>query len=288
MGIRKPLFMGTWYPGTKRECDRMIDGFMEDLPASRGSGGHFRGGIVPHAGWYFSGKTAFSVFHRIYENGETAGSIPDTFFIFGMHLPPGGSDYIFLDDGVETPYGIVDINREAAERLAGSFNFIVEDANGFSQDNTIELQFPFIKRLFPEAKIVTAGISPGENALAVGERAYEIADALGISACFIGSTDLTHYGPNYGFMPHGIGEKGVRWVREVNDSRIIDLFLRADGKAVIPEALGSSNACCPGGVAAAIGAVGKAGVRRGELVEYTTSYDIHPDSSFVGYAGIVY
>ncbi|MBN2323714.1 MAG: AmmeMemoRadiSam system protein B, partial [Spirochaetes bacterium] len=48
------------------------------------------------------------------------------------------------------------------------------------------------------------------------------------------------------------------------------------------------NACCPGAVCAAIGAVKAGGVKKGVLVTYTTSYDVRPDSSFVGYAGVVY
>ena len=53
-------------------------------------------------------------------------------------------------------------------------------------------------------------------------------------------------------------------------------------------ALSSHNACCPGAAAAAIAAIRRGGVERGFLVDYTTSYDRHPDSSFVGYAGVIY
>jgi hypothetical protein len=30
------------------------------------------------------------------------------------------------------------------------------------------------------------------------------------------------------------------------------------------------------------------GVNEGELIQYLTSYDIYPNESFVGYAGIIY
>ena len=50
----------------------------------------------------------------------------------------------------------------------------------------------------------------------------------------------------------------------------------------------NSNACCSGAVAAAVAAVKKMGAVKGERLIYTTSYDVRPDSSFVGYVGVVF
>lgn len=283
MGIRQPDFSGTWYPGTKDECIKSIKAYRNSLKPIPEEDYRGKGGIVPHAGWYFSGKTACSVY-----NGIRNKNNPDVFIIFGMHLPEYGSNYIFLDEGIETPVGIIVVNTLITERISKYFNFIIEDARHYTHDNTIELQLPFIKYLFPNATIVTMGVSPSDKAMEIGEKAALITQELGINACYIGSTDLTHYGPNYGFTSKGIGDKSVKWVKEVNDKKIVDAFTRADSSGVLREALNSQNACCPGAASAAIAAVRKIGINRGVLLDYTTSYDIHPDSSFVGYAGVVY
>jgi AmmeMemoRadiSam system protein B len=293
MGIMKPQFAGTWYPGQKTECLRTIERFESDLsftkvPEDIQLSEHFSGGIVPHAGWYFSGKTAFSAYRSIERIASVSRPVPDLFFLFGMHLPPGGLNCIFIDDGFETPLGTIEVNSLAAEMLAGDFNFIRENSRNSGMDNTIELQLPFIKYLFPDAKIVTVGVSPDDRAIMIGERAYMIAKELGSIPCFIGSTDLTHYGPNYGFTTHGVGAESVRWVREENDKKIIDAFVTVDPQEVLRLGPRLHNACCSGAAAAAIAAVRKGGVRKGYLVQYTTSYDIHPDSSFVGYAGVIF
>jgi len=292
MGIRSTDFAGTWYPGSKGECGRAIRGYMEDLPLHEGGSGASRyyGGIVPHAGWYFSGKTALSVFNSIHRRAASLSERdrPDTFFLFGMHLPANSPHYLFIDEGLKTPFGTIKVNARAAELLGDSFDFIREDAGRYTPDNTIELQLPFIKFLFPEASIVAAGISPNETAVDIGEKAAAIAEDLGMVPCFIGSTDLTHYGPNYGFTPQGIGKKSVTWVKEVNDKKIVDAFLSAEPLRVLNEARSSHNACCSGAAAAAIAAARRSGAKTGYLTQYTTSYDIHPDSSFVGYAGVVY
>ncbi|UCB46961.1 MAG: AmmeMemoRadiSam system protein B [Spirochaetota bacterium] len=282
MGFRKPDLAGAWYPGVEKEIRKTIEGYIGkiEVPDEKYSG---KGGIVPHAGWYFSGKVAFWVLYSISKVNN-----PELIFVFGMHLPPHGPDYIFIDDGYETPIGRIPVNQEAANLLYDSYDFIKEDAVHYSQDNTVEIQLPFIKHLFPEASIVTVGVSPTERATAIGEKAEEISKKLGLNSCYIGSTDLTHYGPNYAFAPQGTGPESVSWVRDKNDKMIVESFLNADADKVISQALSSKNACCPGAATAAIAASKKAGCERGILVTYTTSYDVHPDSSFVGYAGVVY
>jgi AmmeMemoRadiSam system protein B len=57
---------------------------------------------------------------------------------------------------------------------------------------------------------------------------------------------------------------------------------------VIKEALSNDNACCAGAAATAISAAKELRASRAELVTYTTSYDISPSDSFVGYAGIIF
>jgi AmmeMemoRadiSam system protein B len=85
-----------------------------------------------------------------------------------------------------------------------------------------------------------------------------------------------------------LGEGAVDWVKNENDKKVIDLMIAMDAEGVIAESLRSQNACCSGAAATAIAAAKKFGARKGELVSYTTSYDIRPDSSFVGYVGIVF
>ena len=104
----------------------------------------------------------------------------------------------------------------------------------------------------------------------------------------LGSTDLTHYGYNYGYTPKGVGEDAVAWVKSVNDKRVVDLMVKMDSKGIIDEALENHNACCSGAAGAAVAAVRELGCKRGEKITYSTSYDIRPDSSFVGYVGIVF
>jgi len=283
MGIRKSDFAGSWYPGSEYECRAAIEDFSSCCVGCPSGGAGMLGGIVPHAGWYYSGQVAFNVIKCMKEDIE-----PDIFVIFGRHLYPGSGNFIMLEGSWATPLGDLEIAADLAERLASEFKFTVETSSRYEQDNTIELQLPFIKYLFPDVKILPVGVPPAVTSIGIGERLAEIAEDIGQKILVLGSTDLTHYGYNYGYTPKGTGKEAVDWVKNENDKKMIDLMLAMDAEGIITESLMNSNACCSGAVAAAVAAVKRMGAERGEKLIYTTSYDISPNSSFVGYAGIVY
>jgi hypothetical protein len=182
----------------------------------------------------------------------------------------------------------VEIDSEVAGALATEFHFRIETPARCDQDNTIELQLPFVKYFFPATKIVPLGLPPRKGSLDIARRVVEIAEKKGRVPMVLGSTDLTHYGANYGYLPKGGGKEAVSWVKDINDKRIVDLMVRMDAEGLIAESLANYNACCAGAAAAAITACRILGATRAEKVDYYTSYDIRPDASFVGYAGVIF
>ena len=282
MNMRRASFAGSWYPDIPQACEREIKQFLGtntlDIPK-----GPWVGGIVPHAGWYFSGAIACHVIHALV--AETA---PDLFILFGMHLHPASPNYIMTEGTWETPFGELVVETELARGLTERFPFRIETAQNHAKDNTIELQLPFIKFFFPKAKIVPMGLPPKDTSLEIGKAAAELSSDLGLNARVIGSTDLTHYGFNYGFIPQGTGAAAVNWVRNENDRKVIQAMLDMNPAGVIEEALANQNACCSGAVAAALAAGQVLGATSATQTAYTTSYDKRPGDSFVGYVGILF
>ena len=282
MEVRKAAFAGSWYPSSRSECERQIIDFIDESKKIE-TLEPYLAGIVPHAGWYFSGSIACNVIRCL-----QAGPTVDTIILFGMHLGPGSPRFMMTSGGWETPFGIVEIDEELAGRLADQFSFEIETTRHFSRDNTIELQLPFVKYFFPDSRLVAVGVPPEAASLEIGQAVVGIAAELGMHIKIIGSTDLTHYGFNYGFTSHGTGESAVRWVRDQNDRRMIEAMLAMQPEKVIEEAGASHNACCAGAAATAIASARQLGATRSEQMAYATSYDKSPGDSFVGYVGIVF
>jgi AmmeMemoRadiSam system protein B len=277
------MFAGSWYPSGADQCERQIQEFLEETPETIHKSPPFVGGIVPHAGWYFSGAVACRVIQLL-----SLGPAPDALLVFGMHLRPGAPNHIMTAGALETPFGDLPVASGLAEALTKKFQFKVETVSDFTPDNTIELQLPFIRYFFKEIPIVPLGIPPTEAALAIGEGAVSAAADLGLTVKVIGSTDLTHYGANYGFSPHGTGEKAARWVRDENDRTMVEAIVAMAPEKVLQEAASRLNACCSGAVATTITAARDLGADRGHVVSYTTSYEKSPGDSLVGYVGVVF
>ena len=283
MSTRRPDFAGSWYPSKESECRKAIEEFSKgDIPCPSTERKPV-GGIVPHAGWFYSGKIACNVIRCL--RGDAS---PDTMVILGKHLHPGSRNYIMKEGRWATPIGDLEIDRELAERLLDGMSFVVETASDHEPDNTIELQLPFIKHFFPEVKILPMGVPPTMASLEIGKKVGEMAETMGRKILLLGSTDLTHYGHNYGYTPRGTGTEAVQWVKNENDRRVIQLMLKMDAQGVIEESLRNYNACCSGAAATAIAGAKRLGAREGLELFYSTSYDIRADSSFVGYVGIVF
>ena len=283
MKVRRAQFSGSWYPGNAADCEREIKRFIQSGEATIQSDRPLVGGIVPHAGWYFSGSIACNVIRCLIGKKQ-----PDVFVVFGMHLHPRSSNYIMTEGAWETPFGNLEIEKDLAGELTKRFKFNIESADRSTQDNTIELQLPFIKYFFNDAKLVPIGVPPNRESLKIGQAVADYGNRKGLEMRIIGSTDLTHYGTNYGFMPKGTGPEAVDWVKSQNDQQLIDAILAMDPEQVIDEGLSNQNACCAGAAATALFAAKKLGAVQAETLAYATSYDKSPGDSFVGYVGVVF
>lgn len=283
MKVRPAVFAQIgWYPQDKSECENMIKKWADNDVKISSDLVKGIGGIVPHAGWFFSGEIACTVFRCLSEKTS-----PDTVVMFGKHLSPTSKRSIMIEGLWETPFGNIKIDNEVALRISKEYEFFVETPIRFEDDNTIELQLPFVKYFFPNSMLVPIGAPPARDSLKLAKKIIQISDEIGRSLVVIGSTDLTHYGPNYGFMPAGTGSSALKWSKQ-NDEKVIEKMVQMDPEGVMEEALRNHNACCPGAAASAICMAKELGAKKGEVLMYATSYDKSPASSFVGYVGIVF
>ncbi|MCK4659517.1 MAG: AmmeMemoRadiSam system protein B [Phycisphaerae bacterium] len=285
MLVREPVQAGRFYPAQQAQCRREVEAHIAQ--GAHPIEGAVWGGIVPHAGWAYSGKVAGEVFATL-----SAKSQPTTVVLFGaVHRHGGCRAALFPSGSWETPLGPVEVDGRLAERVLGHTNLIVEDACAHEQEHSIEVQLPFIHHLFPEAKILPIMVPPTAEAVAVGESVAHTVEAYQTRVLLIGSTDLTHYGPSYGFVPEGAGSGGLIWAKEVNDRRMIDLICGLQAEAVVPESQLNHNACGAGAIAATISGTCHLGADRAVLLRHTTSHEVLSGlggADAVGYAGIVF
>lgn len=270
-----------WYPFDGKDCKREIESFIEGWPPPSSIREQGLGGIVPHAGWYFSGKLTARVLHSLKSKRKI-----DVVILYGGHMGPDELPRVISENTCETPLGDIEIHRDLLEKLMDRVE--VDKESSSIGDNTIEVQLAMIKYFFPESRLLAVRPPFSIKAIELGKEIARVSREEGLSILAIGSTDLTHYGPNYGFLTKGIGPASVEWVKKVNDKGFIGLALRMDALGLLDHALKNDSACSAGAAASAMATCEVLGAKKGVLLDYYTSYDIMPDDSFVGYAGIVY
>lgn len=286
MMIRQPAVADTFYPGASVECRRSLDACFEARSQPPAIDGKIIGGLVPHAGWVCSGRVTAAVVSAISEQRS-----PGTFVIFGaVHRGHSAKAAIFPQGRWDAPAGPIAIDASLAERLMDHTNLIEDDPGAHQPEHSIEVQVPFIQRLFPDAKLLPIMVPPSLQASEIGRAVGRTLESCGSDTVVLASSDLTHYGRRYGFTPKGTGADGLDWAKDVNDRRFIDLVLDLDADAVVPEAARHRNACGSGAVAALIAAAKILGADGGVLLDHTTSAETvgpDPGNNAVGYAGIL-
>lgn len=273
MGLRSRRLPAGWYPLGAQEVREF---WIESTGARPGStGGQAIAALAPHAGWAFSGRLAALAVASL---GEA-----DTVVVVGGHLGPGSPALAAPEDAYETPLGALRQDAGLYAELGHRLALGVDRAG----DNTVEVLLPLVACAMPRARVLWLRAPADGTAWALGKVLSEAATALGRRVAVLGSTDLTHYGPDYGFEPQGRGEQAEAWAKDVSDADFIKAVLAGDGRAIL--AAGNGGAACSSGAAACAVAFALAqGGARPELLGYASSLELRASPSFVGYCAIAW
>src|SRR5262249_2911204 len=91
--------------------------------------------------------------------------------------------------------------------------FVVDDR--FHQyEHAVEVELPLMEVAWRSAAILPVEVPLGLNAVAIGRETAKRVMAMSRRTVFLASSDLTHYGPSYGFAPAGIGMHGLDWAKQ--------------------------------------------------------------------------
>lgn len=286
--IRSSALPEGWYPPDILSMrnflkDALSDTHHEPFELDVALAGYTRNAlacIAPHAGWYFSGKLA----------AEAIASLApvETIVVVGGHLHRTSPIYYAPEEGFETPAGILVADVELVRTLIDELKEegVPSMLPDTQPDNSVEVLLPMIKLIHSESMVVWLRSPPRFESKLLGQALARCASTLGRKVACIGSTDLTHYGPNYGFMPAGSGKEAVSWVKNKNDKQFVNALLAMDCEAALTAAQKNKSACSAGAAVTSLAFALGSGAEQARLIEYRTSYDLMPSSSFVGYAAI--
>ncbi|MEN8006074.1 MAG: AmmeMemoRadiSam system protein B [Candidatus Krumholzibacteriota bacterium] len=194
--IRQPVLGGTWYPADPVDLAGTADGFIAGADPGVRPAGRPLLAVVPHAGYVYSGPTA----------GKLFGLLRDTPVRRVFILAPNhrvALDRIALSGAAAyaTPLGAVELDQAAIRQLEANESFTVNN-QAHAQEHAVEIQLPLMQRTWPEAvpRIVPL-LVPSMPPDVAREAAAALARLADDGTLFLVSSDFTHYGASYGYVP---------------------------------------------------------------------------------------
>ena len=162
--VRRPARAGSFYPAEPAECRKLAKQFLAaaKLPADLPK--RIRGGIVPHAGWVFSGQLAALTLKAL------AAAKPTTLVIFGAdHYGMARRGEVYDAGAWRTPLGNVAVDADLARALIAAGDCLQSNSRYHRHEHSIEVQMPLIRLILPKAKIVPITVPPEEIAVKIGQ-----------------------------------------------------------------------------------------------------------------------
>jgi AmmeMemoRadiSam system protein B len=207
--VRPAAVAGTFYEGDARALARNVDEMLAAVPrASVAHGGAPpKAIVVPHAGHVYSGPIAATAYASVTNRDAIERIVlvgpSHRVFLEGVAAPSAAA--------LRTPLGDVVVDRDAIDRAG----IPVSDAP-HAREHSLEVQLPFIQRVFPKARvcpIVCGRASPAEVA-GVLEKLWGGPETL-----VVASSDLSHY------LPYDVGREADERTAE----KIVALDSNLDG-----------------------------------------------------------
>jgi len=293
--MRRPIVEGQFYESDFNKLDQQIQACFKGrlgpgvLPSKpEKSSAKVKGAVIPHAGYIYSGQCAAWVYKEIAESPA-----PNIFIVVGPNHSGGGHSKVSISlEDWKTPFGVVQNNTRFARKLIAAYDLIKQDEDAFAKEHSVEVQLPFLQ--FISAKKFSLSFIPMvvrditfEECQKIADTIEKIADELNFKVTVIASSDFTHYGASYGYLPF------IDKIKENLyglDGSAINFITKMDSKGFYNHVKEYKMTICgfePIVIAMEVSKLFFA--KKAKLLTYYTSGDVVDNyKQAVGYAGIIF
>ncbi|MCL5271055.1 MAG: AmmeMemoRadiSam system protein B [bacterium] len=193
---------GRWFPADAAELRGKANAWIDAAQAPPVEG-RVRALVVPHAGYDYSGPTAAAAYRLL--RGQKYSRV---ILLAISHSTPIRGVSVLDVAGYQTPLGIAQVDREVVRCLLKNKSFATVEA-AHRTEHSDENQIPFLQcALGNDFKLVSllVGQVGGEDDPEAAARNYAalagaIRPWIDAQTLLVASSDFTHYGEPYGFVP---------------------------------------------------------------------------------------
>lgn len=216
-----------WYPRETVLLKSLIARMRDKATATRFKGPlNINGLIVPHAGYQYSGTVASAGYQLLDKK-----SIKRVIILAPSHFEPIKGIALPFYTVYQTSLGDLTVDTNIVAKLAKHELFTI-NRRVWSKEHALEIQLPLVQE-YLNADIKIVPMIVGSIPM---NKLTELADALAPyitpKTLVIVSSDFTHYGPRFGFMPFAHSAQVQEDIKAL-DHRFIDAILNKKAADVV-------------------------------------------------------
>lgn len=274
--VRPAVLAGTWYPADPKALRTRVDSFLATYEADKAPSGRPVIALAPHAGYSYSGPVAGAVFGHLRDLHYDA-----VFILAPSHRTPLERPAVSSLSAFQTPLGDVPLATEIASQLAATGHFEVNDrAHAF--EHAVEIQLPLVQRALPPGTPIVPILVSHMDSSRRRRAARALDPWRNDRHLMLVSSDLTHYGREYGYVPF---TEDVPQQIEQLDTGALLRFLAHDADGLLAYGQESGITMCGLDAAALALDAPDRGDHESVLLAYTRSADADQDFTMsVSYA----
>lgn len=144
--VREAIVSGIFYPDSAGELRKVLDEAFDAVTTEKGTGAAI---LSPHAGFEYSGKISATAWTSV------AAREPKSVVILApYHRAEEALVWLPESEIFQTPLGDVRVDRDYVDELESCGTIFRANDIPHFEEHGIEVQLPFLQRLFPRASIV--------------------------------------------------------------------------------------------------------------------------------------
>ncbi len=193
---RNPAVAGTFYPASKTSLENTIESYYENVGDDTLKGEEVLAIIVPHAGYTYSGQTAAFAYKDIADKKTILLLAPSHHIYFHGASIANVTHY-------KTPLGEIKLStktgtiREDLEKAS----LLYKEKDPHKKEHAIEVQLPFLQVSLTDFEIIPILIGSATDYTDIKKIADILKKQIDESTLIVVSSDFTHYGPRYSYVP---------------------------------------------------------------------------------------
>ncbi|MGD0999533.1 MAG: AmmeMemoRadiSam system protein B [Candidatus Brocadiia bacterium] len=217
LAVRMPAVAGGFYPADPKALRATVDACLAEATAAEFKG-RILALIAPHAGYEYSGRVAGFSFKQV-----RPGAFQRVIVLGPSHYGAFRGFSIMDVGAYATPLGEVPLDRPVCAKLAAHELHVRADEFQM-REHSVEVELPFLQAALGEFRLVpilVGFLGPGDaEKIAAALREY-----LTPSTLVVISSDFTHYGASYEYVPF---TKDIEQNLHKLDFGAVDLILAKD------------------------------------------------------------